>query len=122
MALEAVYRLPFDERDHTLAAAQKGGDIVQTADGYAGVVMGTGDYALGDVVRVKVKGIFDIASASATTFSAGVICEWDESDTVAVAQAAGDFDLGTVVAAKTSGQTTVRVSLNDTKVVVDTDT
>lgn len=118
MALEAIYRLPEDEREVTLSAAQKGGDIVQTADGYAGVIQGVGDYASGDIVKVKVKGVFEVASASATTFSAGAICEWDDGATAAVANAAGDFDLGVVVKAKTSGQTTVLVSLNDSPAVV----
>jgi len=124
MALEAIYRLPFDERVHTLGAAQKGGDIVETADGYAGIVLGTGDYANGDIVRVAVKGIYEIASASATTFSAGDLAGWDDSAGVALAQSSGDsdFDLGTVVKAKTNGQLTVWVSINDTKVVIDTDT
>ena len=105
MALEAIYRKPGDTIRHTLGAAQKGGDIVQSA-GFAAVVQGVGDYANGDVVEVAIRGEFEIASASATTFSAGN----------------ADFNLGIASRAKTSGQTTVWVLLNQTPVVVDTDT
>lgn len=121
MALEAIYRKPGDTIRHTLAAAQKGGDIVQTA-GFAAVVQGVGDYANGDVVEVAIRGEFEIASASATTFSAGDRVMWDDSESAAVTVASGngDFNLGIASRAKTSGQTTVWVLLNQTPVVVDT--
>lgn len=123
MAFEAIYRDDSYTLEATLGAAQKGGDIVQVA-GFAGVIQGVGDHANGDVVEVAIKGRFDIASASATTFSAGDRVMWDESESAAVTVAStnGDFNLGIAAKAKTSGQTFVSVILNETPVVVDTDT
>ena len=68
--------------------------------------------ATGDPIGVRYAGLAEVASASGTTFVAGVTVEIDEATQLAVANTAGDFDIGRCVVAKTSGQTSVLVELN----------
>lgn len=97
-----------------LAAAVSGGDVIQLADGRAAVVQGTGNFAIGDTVEAAYVGEYDVATATGTTFSAGDIVEWDDTNKLVVANTAGDFDLGRAVVDKASGPLVTRVRLNDT--------
>lgn len=99
------------------AAAYDPGEILQLPDGRAAVNIGQKAVAIGDAYGLQTSGIFNIASASATTFSAGAEVYWDSSASVAVGASndldgSADFYLGYAVAAKTSGQLTVQVDLN----------
>lgn len=67
----------------------------------------------GAPIHVRYKGIVEVPSASATTFTAGVTVEINSTTDLAVANAAGTFDIGRAVVAKTSGQTSVLVELNE---------
>lgn len=96
----------------TAGAGYDCGDIIQIG-GLAGVVEGLCGVANGDPLNARVKGQFDVASASATTFAEGATVEWDDTNKLAVAAAAGDFVLGKAAKAKTAGQTVVRVILNE---------
>jgi len=60
---------------------------------------------------LAVTGVFDVAKASATTFSAGALVYWDDNSNLAVTtDSNGDNKLlGLAVAAAGSGETTVRV-------------
>lgn len=53
----------------------------------------------------------EVPAASATTFAKAAEVEIDESTGLAVAADGGDFDFGTAAAAKTAGQTSVKVVL-----------
>jgi len=110
MSIEAIFKQNAGQQDYTAGSAILAGAIVQLSDGRAGVVKA--DLAASEKGSVYTEGIFDVLSASGTTFSAGVDVDWDDSNNLAVADAAGDYHLGTAVAAKTSGQTVVRVDLN----------
>lgn len=112
MASEAIRRYPGDEVHATASATQSPGDIVQ-AGGLAGVVASLSEVASGDPMTVMIKGVYDVAAASGTTFSEGAEVEWDDTNKLAVAATAGDFDLGVAAKAKTSGQTVVQVILNE---------
>lgn len=90
----------------------KCGDIVQCASGRAGVVEGLRPVAEGEYATANCRVRSDVTSASGTTFSAGAVVGWDDTNKVAVASADGDFDLGKAARAKTSGQTVVSVIFN----------
>lgn len=107
---EAIRRTAGDELHLIAGADYDDGDVVNLS-GLAGVV--EGPVLSGDVMNVRVKGGYDVQSASATTFSAGAKVEFDNSTKLAVAAAAGDFTLGIAAKAKVSGETVVRVLLNE---------
>lgn len=108
---QATYRNHGDEvRVASAAGALSDGDVVQVA-GLAGVV--EGPVVTGDPYNVRVKGQFDVSSASGTTFSAGARVEWDDTNNLAVASGNGDFVLGNAAKAKISGETVVRVIFNE---------
>lgn len=110
---EAIRRHHGDELHLIADAAYDDGDIVNKS-GLAGVV--EGPVASGDPMNVRVKGVYDVASASATTFAAGATVEFNNTTKLAVASAAGDFVLGLAAKAKVSGETVVRVILNESTV------
>jgi predicted RecA/RadA family phage recombinase len=111
---QAIYRDHGDEiRVAAAAGALADGDVVQIA-GLAGVV--EGPVVLGDPYNVRIKGQWDVASASATTFAIGAVVEWDDTNNLAVASGAGDFVLGNAAKAKISGETVVRVIFNESTV------
>jgi predicted RecA/RadA family phage recombinase len=103
-----------EKREYTPASAKTAGDVVVLDDGRIGVVCQSVEAdRLGEVF---IDGVFDVGSASATTASAGDDAYLDVSDSNNAipdsARAAGDVPLGTVLAAKTSGQTVLTVDLN----------
>lgn len=69
--------------------------------------------ASGEPIHVRYKGIVEVPAASGTTFSAGATVEINSSTDLAVANTAGTFDIGRAVVAKTSGQLSVLVELNE---------
>jgi len=100
-------------RDYTPSGADKvAGDVVILSDNRVGVVVA--DVADGVQGAVYIDGVFDITSASGTTFSAGAAVSLDVSaDNVIVSTtAAGDVLAGVALAAKTSGQLVATVDLN----------
>lgn len=90
------------------------GQVVQLPDGRAGVYAGATACAVGDLVTIFTKGIFDIAAASATVFSVGDIAVMDASAGLAITTPGTeeDFVLGRVVAAKVDGALVVSVEIN----------
>lgn len=108
---EAIYRTPGDEIHVAAAAADYDcGDIVQVG-GLAGVVEGVSGVLTGEAFNARIKGGYDVACASGTTFSEGATVEFNNTTKLAVAS--GDFVLGKAARAKVSGQTVVRVQLNE---------
>ena len=109
---EATYRYPGDEiHVASAAAAQNAGDVVQVG-GLAGVVEGLSNIEVGDPMNVRVKGVFEVASASATVFAEGATVNWDDTAKLAIT-AAGDWTLGKAAKAKANGETVVSVILNE---------
>jgi predicted RecA/RadA family phage recombinase len=96
----------------TAGSALNPGDVVLISSTLVGVVAGAHAIPAGEVATVYLDGIFDFASASGTTAAAGAIAEWDDTANLAVDAAGGDQDIGSVFAAKSSGETTMRVVLN----------
>jgi predicted RecA/RadA family phage recombinase len=100
----------------TAAANLTSGEILQLPDGRAAVVKGLKAILSGEEAVGQTLGVFDIASATGTTFSAGDAVWWDTSASAAVpfasADIAEDFPLGSALVAKVSGQLVVRVDLN----------
>lgn len=97
------------------ATALSGGDIVQNTDGRALVRAGLKDSDASELVDFYTRGVFDVAAASGTTFSAGEPVWWDESAELAInagSKGAGDFYIGKAIKAKVSGETAVQVELN----------
>ena len=92
------------------------GDILQLEDGRAAVKIGLDTTAIGDPMSVETEGIYDIVSASATTFSRGDEVWWDLSALQAVPASGtldtGDIYLGVADADKVSGDLFVRTILN----------
>lgn len=97
------------------AAAYACGDVVVNCvgDGRTGIVAGLDATASGAKVTFQVEGVYDVLCASATTFSAGDLVFWDDTNNIAKTTATGGYLLlGRAVRAKVSGELIVRVSLN----------
>lgn len=97
------------------AAAYNPGNVVVNCcgDGRTGIVAGLEAVASGDPVTFYVTGQYEVSSASATTFSAGDLVYWDDTNNLAkTAGASGYVLLGRAVKAKTSGQLVVLVEIN----------
>jgi predicted RecA/RadA family phage recombinase len=99
----------------TAAAVLQPGDIVLGA-GHAAVVSGCAAIAIGDRFAAYTKGVFEVDSASATTFTVGAEVEWDDTTNLAVAAAGGTFDLGRAAKAKIATELKVWVNLNEVAV------
>jgi len=109
----AVFRSDDNTVDHTPTAAQNAGQLIQLASGAAAVVKT--DLAANELGAAYTEGIFDIDTATGTTFIAGELVVWDVSASLAInSQSAGllDFAVGVAIAAKVSGTLVVRVRLN----------
>lgn len=110
MAVEATKYGDGDRIKFTASADLDPGDVVQKG-GLAAIVAGLKKTLNGEEATGMVKGQYDVACASGTTFSEGATVQWDDTNKLAVAS--GDFTLGKAVKAKVSGETTVRVMLNE---------
>lgn len=97
-------------------------DYTPTADCAAGDVVVQGDLVglvrtpipAGTPGSLAVAGVFDVAKASATVFTAGAKAYWDATARQAVTTDGGGANklLGKSVRAAASGETTVRVRLS----------
>jgi len=116
---QAIRRNDHHQVTATAGAAYNPGDVVINCvgDGRVGIVAGLEAVASGDPVTFYVEGKYEVACASATTFSAGDLVYWDDSANTAKTSAgvagASDYKLlGRAVKAKTSGQLVVLVEIN----------
>lgn len=98
--------------DYTAIAAVTGGQVVQLADGRAGVV--PTDVAAGDLGSASTEGIYTVTKAANLVWVDGQEVWWDHSADAAVLQPAGDKDfyLGTAYGDATAASTTAKVMLN----------
>lgn len=116
----ASFAQDFGQREKFIAtAALAPGDITQTPDGLACMVVGLKNIAIGEEVTVTTDAILNVPIASGATLSVGDSVQWDNGTSKAVAAGgAGDFVLGPAWQAKTSGQTVAKVRLNKTKIAM----
>lgn len=101
---------------HTPAGALAAGDPVRLSDGRIGVAVDA--IAASAIGNLQLGGIWEGPANSSDTWSKGDILCWDDSADKIVKAAltldgSADMVLGTAQAAKTSGQTTARVQLNE---------
>jgi predicted RecA/RadA family phage recombinase len=91
------------------------GAIAVLGNGLVGVSQNSVDAASGDYVEFAVRGVFDVASASATTFAVDDDVYFDVSAGKAVTTPGdvADFYIGRAVEAKVDGDLWVRVALNE---------
>jgi hypothetical protein len=111
---EAIFITDPDVRDHTPSAASDAGEVIQLADGLAGVRVA--DVAADIMGAVRTRGIYDAVAATGVTFLIGETVFWDVSANTAINSAdtaLEDFPIGTAIAAKASGVLVVRVDLNN---------
>lgn len=114
MAMQAYPVHTFQVEECVAAANLVPGQVHQLADGRAAVVIGNSNVASGEMYSACTRGEFEVVTGSATTFSAGADCQWDNGTSLCVAAGGdGDFRLGVVKRAKTSGQTVTHVMLNE---------
>jgi predicted RecA/RadA family phage recombinase len=73
-----------------------------------------GDYAEAAEAEIAVVGVFDITALSTDTASGSTLVSayWDDTNKRVTTTSSTHLKIGTIVAAKTSGQTTARVRLN----------
>lgn len=110
---EALYVGPFCEEQVTVpSGGYNPGDIVQAPSGRAGVVQGQRPLDEGEEALLATEGKFLVDAASGTTFTAGDEIEWDDTNKLAVAAAAGDFDIGRAAKDKVAGELKVEVLFN----------
>lgn len=109
---EATYLHDPDIVKFTAASAVAAGEVLQHG-GEAVVNQGLNDAVTGDPIVARRRGVLTVTAASALTRSVGDTVGWDDTANEAVAGGAGDFDIGKARVAKTSGQTTIVVGLNE---------
>ena len=98
--------------DYTAVAAIDGGDVIQLADGRAGVI--PTDLAAADLGSASTEGIYTVAKAINLVWVDGMELWWDHSANAAVVRPANDKDfyLGTAYGDATAAATTGKVMLN----------
>lgn len=104
----------------TAPAAGEHGDVIQTADGKAAVVLGadaaSSSFASGDLVTVAKTGTFSFLKTASVVLLDGGNAYWDRSaETATYTAASGDFHLGVIKGDAASADNTVNVELNATQ-------
>lgn len=112
---QALRRYDHHQVPGTAGSALNPGDIVLNVNGtgLVGVVAGLEAVASGAQVTYQVEGVYDVVAASATTFSAGDLIYWDDTNNVAKTTATGGYQLiGVATKAKVSGELSVKCRIN----------
>lgn len=109
---EAIYLSCGDALDYTPAAAVTAGKIVLLPSLLVGVV--AVGVAANELAAAQTEGVYDVLTATGTTFDDGAPVYWDDTNKLAVnpGAATASFRLGRAIGAKVSGPTLVRVELN----------
>jgi predicted RecA/RadA family phage recombinase len=95
--------------DHTPGGALASGDVVVQGD-LVGVVLRP--LAAGEVGALAVDGVFDFAKNTGVAYTVGTILYWDDTNNVVTATATGNKQIGKVVRAAATTDTTVRMRLS----------
>ena len=95
--------------DHTPAGALATGDVVVQGE-LVGVV--TRPLAAGEAGALAVDGVFDFAKSAGVAYTVGQILYWDDTNNVVTVTATGNKQIGKVVKAAATTDTTVRMRLS----------
>jgi predicted RecA/RadA family phage recombinase len=95
--------------DYTPAADVAAGDVVVQGD-LAGVAKL--DIKAGKLGALAVEGVFDFAKNTGVAYTVGQILYWDDTNNVVTTTATGNKQIGKVVRAAATTDTTVRVRLS----------
>jgi predicted RecA/RadA family phage recombinase len=95
--------------DHTPGGALVSGDVVVQGD-LVGVVLRP--LAAGELGALAVDGVFDFTKNTGVAYTVGQILYWDDTNNVVTATALGNKQIGKVVRAAATTDTTVRMRLS----------
>ena len=95
--------------DHTPAGALAAGDVVVLGD-LVGVTKRP--LAANEPGALAVDGVFDFAKNTGVSYTVGTILYWDDTNNVVTTTASGNKQIGKVVRAAATTDTTVRVRLS----------
>jgi len=111
---DAAYLRGRDEIRLTTAAALDPGQVIQLADGRAGVLQSANGAASGDRVNITTTGQFTVTKASSIVLLDGGRAYWDHSANAVTFRKVNDRDfyLGRVVGDAASSDTTCVVNIN----------
>lgn len=114
---DAVLKSVHNERSIVLAAVLAACEVLQMADGKAGVALGSQAGASGDIRKFATEGVYEVTKAANLVWVKGDPLWWDHSANAATVNeplGAGDKDfyLGTAAAGATAAATTGQVNLN----------
>lgn len=108
---EATYLRDSDTVRITAPAVLTNGEVIQLADGRAGVVPNTGaGVASGERADIQIKGVFTVAKTTSVVMLDGQELWWVES--TGKCSYTGDFRIGVAVGDATAAATTIAVDLN----------
>ncbi len=111
--LQAEYLSDSDEFQGTAAADLVSGDVVFDGMLRAGVVTGLTGVKTGKRYSATAKGRFRVKAKSTDTFALDALVYWDATNKEATSTTSGNKVMGRADVAKTSGQTTVDILLNN---------
>jgi len=95
--------------DYTPGGAVAAGDVVVQGD-LVGVTKRP--LAANEAGALSVDGVFDFAKNTGVAYTVGTILYWDDTNNVVTTTASGNKQIGKVVRAAASADTTVRVRLS----------
>ena len=95
--------------DHTASVALAAGDVVVQGELVGVAVRALG---VGELGALAVEGVFDFAKNTGVAYAVGVILYWDDTNNVVTTTASGNKAIGKAVRAAATGDTTVRVRLD----------
>lgn len=113
MTAEATRLHAADEFRFAHTAAVSRGEVILGPAGRT--LIAADDYAADEEGNYYTEGVWELACATGTTFTAGDLVQWDVSANLAIAVGvvSGDFNVGRAIYGKASGPTVVKVLLND---------
>jgi predicted RecA/RadA family phage recombinase len=106
---QATFVQDGDSIDYTPGGALASGDVVVQGD-LVGVTKRP--LAAGELGSLSVGGLFDFAKNPGVSYSVGSILYWDDTNNVVTTTASGNKQIGKVIRAAASADTTVRVRLS----------
>lgn len=95
--------------DYTPGSAVAAGDVVVQGD-LVGVAKRP--IAANELGALAVEGVFDFAKSGGVAYTVGTILYWDDTGDAVTTTASGNKQIGKVVRAAASADTTVRVRLS----------
>lgn len=112
MAEAALYQAEDCTVDITAAAAYSAGEVIQLADGSAGIV--SADVASGGLGHPKAEGVWTVTKTTSVVITAGQPVFWDHSANSATYAPVSDRDfyIGVAFADAASADTSMKVILN----------